>query len=474
MRKIHIHTKTTEKTGLVIENGEVHEYVFDRPGAKKLAGSIFLGRVEQLDHGLGAAFIDIGEKRNAFLRKESIPWCEGKINSAIKVGEKIVVQVTKEPLGDKGAQVTADITFPGLYTVFQPFGFGKLSISRKLNVEKGAELEILLQKELLEPEGGIVRTAAGYVDDDIIMEEFRLLRREWQQLEKKRNDKPSLLWKDRLLPDQLIRKFPVPSIQEIVMGDVMESNNLKEKFPSLASRIDWKKDIEQDFPVSVSHLQMQLADPVVHMENGVNLVIEETEAMTVIDVNSHKVKGKSFINSQALEVNLLAANEIQRQIRLRKLSGMILIDFISMKDERKEKKLLSEMRKLVKKDPVKTTVLGMTRLGLIEMTRRREGKSLPSLLTHSSVSFTLETMVYRLERELLTRRDAEAILIGVHPDLFNRKKQLLSVPISSKIPQELFVRQDVDISDYQIELEGSLDMIREAIQHRGYYVDNLF
>ncbi|WLR46140.1 ribonuclease E/G [Halobacillus litoralis] len=228
-------------------------------------------------------------------------------------------------------------------------------------------------------------------------------------------------------------------------------------------------------PVSLARLQEQLINPLVELNNGISLVIEETEAMTVIDVNSHKMKGRSFSNSQALDVNRAAAKEIQKQIRLRNLSGIILIDFISMKNENKEKQIVSEMRDLVKKDPTKTNVFGMTKLGLLELTRKKENASLPSLLTNPrEVNFTDETAVYRLERELLRKREAEALMIAVHPKFMDCKKRLLSEPISSKIPQELFVRQDADICGYQIELEGSLDMIREAVQRRGYHVDNLF
>ncbi|RDY66056.1 hypothetical protein DXT76_21220 [Halobacillus trueperi] len=475
MRKIVLHTKAAEKSGVVIENGEIHEYVIDRPGAEKLTGSIFLGKVERVDQGLDAAFIDIGQERSGFLRKEMVPWCEGKLSTALNIGQRVIVQAIKEPVGNKGAPLTANVNLPGLYTVYQPFAQGKLSISRKLEVEKKAELESWLEKEFESSEGCIIRTAAGDVAPDTVREELRGLRDEWKTMEQKEINQPCSLWSEPSIPDAFIRKFPATTIQEVLIDDANTSRRLKEKFPSLGKRIRWESDVEGKLPVSFSRLQEQIIQPLVEMNNGVSLVIEETEAMTVIDVNSHKVKGRSFSNSQALDVNMLAAKEIQKQIRLRNLSGIILIDFISMKNEKKEKQLVSEMRKLVKEEPTKTNVFGMTRLGLLELTRKRESASLPSLLTNpKEVNFTDETAVYRLERELLQRREAEALIIAVHPAFMDCKKRLLSDPISSKIPQELFVRQDADISGYQIELEGSLDMIREAVQRRGYHVDNLF
>ncbi|MBX0358858.1 ribonuclease E/G [Halobacillus sp. Nhm2S1] len=475
MRQLLLHTKAAEKSGVVIENGEILEYVIDRPGAEKLTGSIFFGKVERVEQGLDAAFIDIGAGRSGFLRKEMVPWCEGKLSAALNVGQRVIVQVIKDPVGNKGAQLTADVTLPGLYTVYQPFAQGKISISRKLESEKRAEIESWLENELKNAEGCIIRTAAGDVDPKTIIEELRGLRDEWKTLDERKKNQIYRLWSEPSIPNAWIRKFPATTIQEVLIDDAGTSKRLKEKFPSLAERIRWESDMERKLPVSLSRLQEQIISPLVELNNGVSLVIEETEAMTVIDVNSHKVKGRSFSNSQALDVNILAAKEIQKQVRLRNLSGIILIDFISMKNENNEKQLISEMRRLVKSDPTKTNVFGMTRLGLLEMTRKRENASLTAQLAKSrEVSFTDETALYRLERELLQKREAEALMIAVHPTFMDCKKRLLSEPISSKIPQELFVRQDADISGYQIELEGSLDMIREAVQRRGYHVDNLF
>ncbi|SFJ16534.1 ribonuclease G [Halobacillus dabanensis] len=475
MRKLVIQTKPLEKTGVVIENEEICEYVFDRPGVRTLTGSIFYGEVTRIDKGLGAAFVDIGKERPAFLRKEEIPWCDGKIDSTLVIGEKMAIQITKEPIGNKGAQATADITLPGLYIVYQPYAKGNIALSKKLGKEKRGQLEGLLKSELSESEGAIVRTAAGTEDKQVITEEVRVLKAQWEDIEKSKPKKPQLLWEEQLIPDKLIRKFPVTSIEGIMVDDPTVSRNLREKYPSLSPRIQWEKNVSSHLPVSISVLQEKLTKSVVEMDNGVQLVIENTEAMTVIDVNSHQVKGKSFSNSQAFEVNLLAAREIQKQIRLRNLSGIIIIDFISMKSREKEKRLLAEMKHLVKNDPIRTDVLGMTSLGLMEMTRKREWQGFAaSLIEVKEIGFTAETNLYRLERDLLEKRNSEAVLIAVHPDLLETKKRLLSDSISSKIPQELFVRMDTDIHGYQIELEGSLDMIREAIQRRGYHVDNLF
>ncbi|WP_164908600.1 ribonuclease E/G [Halobacillus litoralis] len=476
MRKLFIHTKTTEKTGVVIEQGKIQEYVVDRPGVKVISGAIFCGKVIRVDQGLQAAFIDIGVGREAFLRKETIPWCEDEISSAVKVGEFLFVQGIKEEIGHKGAQVSADLTIPGLYVIYQPYG-NKVSLSKKLGAESKEKLETALRPFLGGMEGVIIRTAADVADLTVVEEELLLLKEQWEEIIKDNDKKAGLLWYEPLLPNQLMRRYPISSMEKIIVDDASVVQYLKKQFPSASANIEWKKNGSQEMPISINSLEEQITEPIVELDKGIQIVIDHTEAMTVIDVNSHKYKGKAFSNSQAFQVNMEAAEEIQRQIRLRNISGIIIIDFISMKDSSKEKHLLSEMKKLLKKDVVKTTVFGITRLGLLEMTRKRDWASPVSLLAEErESSFTMETSVYRLERDLLeaSSSEAEAYLVAVHPDLNDIKKQLLSEPISSKIPQELFVRQDSTIQSYQIELGGSLDMIRDAVQRRGYHVDNLF
>ncbi|KHE70604.1 ribonuclease E/G [Halobacillus sp. BBL2006] len=477
MRKIILHTKSSEKTGLVLENEQICEYIVERPGSEVLSGSIFVGKVENIHYGMQAAFINIGQEKNAFLNLDQIPWAKESMEKTMKVGETLFVQINKEAIGEKGAQVTADLTIPGLYSIFQPMG-KKISASRKLNTDKVESVRKTLGSILEDKEGGIIRTAAGEERIEKVGEEFRRLKGIWkEQIAPLMGHKPQMVWSDPMLPDQLIRKYPVHSLTEIIVDEVNVSLYLKERYPSLEDKISWVKQIEEKLPLGINELQEQLIQSVVELDNGVQLVIEPTEAMTVIDVNSHQYKGKAMSNSQAFEVNRKAALHVCKQIRLRNLSGMILIDFINMKDSSLEKRLINFMRQQTQKDTTKSSILGMTRLGIMEMTRKRESVSpVQTLSKPYQPSFDQATMVYRLERDLLAyaSHPSEAILIRVNPELYNMKKRLLSRQISSKIPQELFVRQDVDIPDYQIELEGSEDMVLEAINRRKAHVDNLF
>ncbi len=475
MRTIAVQTQTSEQVGIVIENDEIIEYISTRPKVKTLSGSIYLGKVGQVNKDLQAAFIDIGEERKGFLRRESIPWAHAPIESTLTEGQSLIVQVIKEPLGVKGAQLSADITVPGLLVIYQPFG-KRVSVSKKMDSVQAGKLKSLVNEQLRSEEGVIVRTAAANVSATIILNEINQLRSQWESLMLRESTaKIRKMVDDPILPDQLIRKHPLSRVKEIVVDNSQLSQSIKNRYPLLAEKVKWVKTVSSYTGKSINEVQSQLIQPVVRTEQGMELIIEHTEAMTVIDVNSYKYKQKSLSSFQKLEMNKEAAKEVAKQIQLRNISGMILIDFISMQEAKHEKELLRYMKTVVKKDPVVVTVLGMTKLGLMEMTRKRTWTNIiGELRVSQSPAFSEDTLLFRLERELFENIQSEAVLIAISPSLYERKKQLLSNDISSKIPQELFVRMASEVPGWQIELEGSLTMIREAIKRRGYHVDNLF
>ncbi|UOQ93865.1 ribonuclease E/G [Halobacillus shinanisalinarum] len=475
MRTIAVHTQTSEQIGIVLENNDVIEYVTIRPEVQMLSGSIYLGKVSHINKAIQAAFIDIGEERTGFLKKESIPWAQKSIESTLKEGQSLTVQVTKEPEGTKGAQLTADITVPGLFVIYQPYG-KRTAVSKRIDAKQAEVLRTWTSRQLDADEGVIVRTAASNVSTQTILNEIDQLRDLWaRQIKTSTTDRSRKLVDDPILPDQLIRKHPLSLITEIVVNNSQLSQSIKQRYPMLAEKVKWVKNISSYTGITINELQSKLIQPVVVTEQGMELVIEQTEAMTVIDINSHKFKQKTLSSYQKLEMNKTAAVEVARQIQLRNISGIILVDYISMQEKKQEKELLKYMSELVRRDPVSTTILGITRLGLMEITRQRRFSNVSDQLTAiQKPAFSKDTLIYRLERYLTENIQSEAVLVAMSPDLYYHKKQLLSQSISSKIPQELFVRQDSSITDWQIELEGSLDMIQSVISRRVYHVDNLF
>ncbi|UOR12165.1 ribonuclease E/G [Halobacillus amylolyticus] len=475
MRTIALHTQTSEQIGLVLENNDVIEYVSTRPEVRTLSGSIYLGKVSHINKAIQAAFIDIGEERTGFLKKESVPWAQTSIEGTLKEGQSITVQVTKEPSGTKGAQLSADITVPGFFVIYQPYG-KRTAVSKRVDAEQAEELKTWTSQQLGKDEGVIVRTAASKVSTQTILNEINQLRDLWtRHIKANTTDRSHKLFDDPILPDQLIRKHPLPLIKEIVVNNSKLGQWIKQRYPILAEKVKWVKSVSTYTGISINELQSKLIQPVVVTEQGMELVIERTEAMTVIDINSHKFKQKSLSSYQKLEMNKAAAAEVAKQIQLRNISGIIFVDFISMQEKKQEKDLQKYMSGLVRKDPVSTTILGITRLGLMEITRHRRFSNVSEELSaKQKPTFSKDTLIYRLERYLTENTQSEAVLVAISSDLYNHKKQLLSNSISSKIPQELFVRHDASIIDWQIELEGSLDMIQTVISERVYHVDNLF
>ncbi|WP_101844448.1 ribonuclease E/G [Halobacillus sp. Marseille-P3879] len=471
MRTIALHTQTPEKIGLVMNHSRLIEYTAARPEAALLSGSIYKGKVQSIHKGMQAAFVDIGEQKHAFLKKELIPWCSTSIEQSITEGREVIVQVTKEPAGNKGAQVTADPAVPGLYIIYQPFG-NNVAISRKIEKNKGFKLKSEIEAVLKGCEGAILRTNAAGVEISQVVEELERLRRNWNSL--KIPKKPGIIWEDDVILNQFIRTYGGSS-DEILVDDVEVSQLIKCRFPSLAGRVQWRNNLEHDIGHTINELQDKLVQRTVTTAKGVQLIIDPTEAMIVIDVNSHRYAGRSLSNTEALKVNQHAATEIARLIRLRNYSGMILIDFISMRNPSHKEQLLSFLKKETANDPVVTKVHGITKLGIVELTRTRRLPSVnEQLLSSPGITYNIDTQSYRLERYLRNNSHVEAVLLRVSSELYDRKKQLRLEPISSKIPQELFVKRDDYITGWQIELEGSLDIVKEAAELRGHAVDNLF
>ncbi|UOQ46255.1 ribonuclease E/G [Halobacillus salinarum] len=472
MKTLVLHTKPAEKSGVVLENRQITEYMFERPRDTFLSGSIFLGQVQKIMKELGAAFIDFGSAKNGFLKESQIPWSTGKIEQAITEGQMLAVQVIKETSGEKGAQLTADITVPGLYLVYQPFG-RTISISKNIQEPRRSDLKLAVEASRTGDEGVIIRTAAEKAVHEELLSELSMLKETWQTIDKKNNP----ILQDPMLPDQFIRKYPFTDIHEIIIDDIDVVQYVKRRYPALAERIRWDKKAEEQLPLSINELQARILQNEVPVAGGAQLIIEETEAMVVIDVNSSSHVKRAMANSQAFEVNAAAAEEAARQIKLRNLSGIIMIDFISMKSKKLEQKLIHYMKKHLAEDAVPATIYGMTKLGIMEISRKRQWMCPPKLLrANRKPKLNFPSVIFQMERELLAKsgNGSEAVLVAVHPDLLNEKKQLISEPFSSKISQDLFVREDASVSTYQIELEGSQELVNSAIKHRSYNVDNLF
>ncbi|MBM7554624.1 ribonuclease E/G [Thalassobacillus pellis] len=475
MKRLYISVQSTERAALLEENNQSTEVYFDRLGKKARVGDIYYGKVEKVDKGLQAAFIDFGDEKNGFLRKQEISHGQAGIESLITEGEKRLFQIKKENFGNKGAVLTTEISIAGSYLVYLPYK-KQVSVSKKLPLSLQEEWKVELEEFLEKNEGVIVRTAAAEQPFDVLLNELNALRKQWfQAVEESENKKPHSVYRNKLVPDEVMRKNLINELDQVIVDDVSLANSLRERFPASKKKIRWERD--WDATNRIAALQERLIQPVVPASRGTELHISETEAMVVIDINSKGYSGKMNKQQTALQVNLAVVPEVVRQIRLRNLSGIIMIDFITMHSSQMENKVFQALKHELAKERIQTQIYGFTKLGILEMTRKRERPSWQSFLqADHPASFTLETKVMRLERELLKYKHTnhEAVLVGVSNEFAAAVKRLISDRISSKISQVLFFHNHSLCDDYFIELAGSREMVEEFVASRGYHIDNTF
>ncbi|MSU02872.1 Rne/Rng family ribonuclease [Tissierella pigra] len=372
----------------IVENNRLVEYHLEKE-EKKIVGNIYRGRVVNVLQGMEAAFVDIGEGKNAYLYvKDALPkemLYSGKrysISEVVKSGQEIIVQVIKEPSGNKGAKVTTHIEIPGRFLVFTPFS-NKINISKKIRSIVEVESLKEIGKKIIKNDTGLIfRTASEGIDESILQEEYNILYDIYAKIEKERNflPCPKLLYKEPSLGYQIIRDSFNDETEKIIVNNKEVYDNLILTEETLPFRFSNKMKLDKDFSINYNtgiQLDLQTAlQRIVSLKSGGYIVIDETEALTAIDVNTGKFVGSSSLEDTIVKTNIEAAGEIARQIRLRDIGGIIIIDFIDMKNKNDISNVLAILRKNLKKDKIKTNIIDITKLGLVELTRKKIRRSL--------------------------------------------------------------------------------------------------
>jgi len=377
----------------IIEDNVMVEHYVNRNSNISYVGNVYLGKVQNVLPSMEAAFVDIGKGRNAVLYAGEVNWdAHGitesqprKIEHVLKTGQSVLVQVTKDPIGQKGARLTSQISLPGRYLVYVPGG-AMSGISKRLPDQERARLKSILKNLVPEEAGVIIRTAAEGIAEAEIERDVLRLKAQWEDIEKKANasstSAPSLLYGEPDLTVRVIRDiFNEDFNKMLVQGDSAWDdiqNYIGHIAPELASKIEkWSgpRDIFAE-----SRVEEQLAkafDRKVYLPSGGSLVIDRTEAMIVIDVNTGKFIGKGGnLEETVTKNNLEAAEEIARQLRLRDMGGIIVIDFIDMTLESNRELVLRRLVECLGRDRTKHQVAEVTSLGLVQMTRKRVGQGL--------------------------------------------------------------------------------------------------
>jgi len=377
----------------IIEDDVMVEHYVNRNSNISYVGNVYLGKVQNVLPSMEAAFVDIGKGRNAVLYAGEVNWdahglsdtAPRKIEQVLKSGQSVLVQVTKDPIGQKGARLTSQISLPGRYLVYVPGG-GMSGISRRLPDNERNRLKSILKNLIPDQAGVIIRTAAEGAPEAELERDVTRLKAQWEDIEKKASDSstsaPSLLYGEPDLTVRVIRDiFNEDFNKMLVQGDQAWDdiqNYIGHIAPELASKIEkWvtPKDLFAEYRV-----EEQLAkafDRKVYLPSGGSLVIDRTEAMIVIDVNTGKFIGKGGnLEETVTKNNLEAAEEIARQLRLRDMGGIIVIDFIDMTLESNRELVLRRLVECLGRDRTKHQVAEVTSLGLVQMTRKRVGQGL--------------------------------------------------------------------------------------------------
>lgn len=412
----------------ILENGLVQDLHIERRARRGHVGNIYSGRVARVMPGMQAAFVDIGLKRNGFIHLADVigasAAAEARIADHLCEGQLITVQVLKDPLGAKGARLSAELSVSARYLVYMP-GRDHVGVSQR--IEDAGERERLqgalaaalaqegLAQEGLAPGGYILRTAAEGAGAAEIGADLRYLKRLWAVVARRQSAAagPCLLYEDLPLPLRAVRDFARQGIERIVIDSRENFTALRDfclkYMPEVADLVEYydgeralfdRRGVEDDVQRALRR--------VVTLKSGGHLVIDQTEAMTTIDVNTGSFVGRHKQEDTLFQTNLEAASALARQLRLRNLGGIIIVDFIDMRDAEHRRQVHRALEKAMARDPARNKITAVSELGLVEMTRKRTRESLERILCEACPSCagrgvlkTVETVCYEIFREIL-------------------------------------------------------------------------
>ncbi len=439
----------------LIEGGQIVEFYVERKKEASLVGNIYKGKVVKILPGMQSAFVDIGLEKAAFLyvadirteveefeqflEDEEEPLAlqtrrgrtDTPINELIQEGQEIIVQVSKDPIGTKGARVTSYVTLPGRYLVLMPT-IEHIGISRRIvDQDERERLKALVEEIKPKGHGLIIRTASDHASKDELNKDLGFLNLLWDNIQKKKEkvSAPTLLYSDLDLIFRSVRDLLSQDVERLVIDSREEFGNIqdfvKSLFPKLLSKIELYDHKEPIFDAFGIELDISKGlDRKVWLKSGGYIVIDHTEAMTIIDVNTGKYVGKEDLEETILKTNLEAVKEIAYQIRLRNLGGIIIIDFIDMERQENREKVYLAFVEMMKKDRAKNTIFSISELCLVQMTRKRIRESLERTLCDSCLYCeekgfvkSPKTVSYEIFRKLkkMTLHKGTRVVITAHP-----------------------------------------------------------
>lgn len=474
LRQLIINKKTKNERIALLENGRLAEIWINDQGKETMVGNIYKGRVIRVLPGMEAAFVDFGEERNGYLHRNDLVSLDSankgeiterrNVRHFISQGEEVIVQVVKDSNEYKGPKLSMNIEIKCPFFIYQPFGRG-IYLSKKItSSNERKRLEILGKQLCSDNEGMIFRTAAEHVDNQNLAELFYELKERFERQAKSKQN-PSLLLGYESFVEQIIAEVSPFGFDEIVVDDADTVAELKKTFGKYESvPIRFYSNRENIFSYYAIEQELEKAlKKVVWLKNGAFIVIEETEALNVIDVNTGKFSGKSAYRETVFQTNEEAAKEIVRQIRLRNLSGIILIDFIDMEEEDRGR-ILKLFERELEKDRIHTKIIGFTELNILQLTRKKIRNSLSELMLVPCPACggtgrrkSTESVALALERKLLefSGSDHEAILIEAEPDVCAFFQERHIKQLEKALNMKIFVLPADDVHGFAIRQSGT-------------------
>ncbi len=440
----------------ILEDEELVEFLIEREESKRTVGGIYIGRVNAVIPGIQAAFVDIGQEKAAFLHvtdvatdildpdllddDDYVPRSGRKrrdfppIETLLKKGQEIVVQIRKEAIGTKGPRITSQVSLPGRYAVFMP-NLDHVGVSKKIeNRRERNRLRSIVRKYRSRGSAVIVRTAGNGVEENLLRDDIRQLEKRWKQISKnlEKAVPPALIHEDVDITVFAIRDLFSENVDQITIDNKNEYDRLKSYLDSIGKKLSSKvKFYNEKTPIFdyyeiESEIEKTLESKI-WVRKGGYIVIEHTEALVTIDVNTGRFTGKKDQEETIFQTNMIAAREIARQLRLRDIGGIIVVDFIDMDREENRRKVYNEFRNCLKKDRSRARISPISDLGLIEVSRKRVR---PSLLHYysdecpycvgSGKILSIESMTMKIEqwiRRIGSQKDIQGLQFRVNPIL---------------------------------------------------------
>lgn len=516
--QIVIHSSGKQTRVALLENGELAQLFIESEENQRTVGDIYLGRVHKVMSGIRAAFVDVGMEKDGFLHfsdagdhlgdylrmlngnqsvsktaKSDLDNFDKLSNTEKQIlagkllrnGQNVLVQIVKEPIGSKGPRISTDITIAGRFLVLIPMG-NFIALSKKINQGKERRrLKGIVGSMLPDGFGVIVRTVAMDQEKEALEDDMRTVLRKWENILKKleQSRPPALLYKDLDITESLIRDLFAKNYDRILIDEPQLYKSIKSYVgqiaPNMLPKVQQYKGRDHIFDsVGIGSDVNSVFSPRVRMKSGGYLIFEQTEAMYVVDVNSGPYAAKERQEDNSLKTNLEAAREIAKQLRLRDIGGIIVVDFIDLRDDKNRKKIYDELKKEFKKDQAKTNVIGMSDFGLVQITRQRIRPSVVnsvskvcpmcggsgSVVTKDTIVTDMESWISKLKYSTRYR----AVDIYINPYLKSYlTKGLLSIKrqwqLKYKVRIRLVAEETVSLNEFKATLNGSDLDITEAV-----------